>query len=90
MLISRSVALVRGLHALQNPDHQYVGGQLRHRYGHGCAALGAAQLAARLQNLLQAAAAEGVLTRQDLACPVQQLQAHGALQELFDLPLVHC
>lgn len=77
------------LDAVQEAHQEDVAGQLVHGALHQRAALGAAQLAARAQDALEAAAAEGVLTGEDLGRGVQPLQAHGALEQIQQHRLVH-
>lgn len=77
------------LNAIQQPDQEDVTGELIDGALHQSPALGTAQLPARSYNALQTAAAEGVLTGQDLRRGVQALQADGAFEEIQQNRLVH-
>lgn len=70
------------LDTVQEANQEDVGWQVVHPAVHQDAALRAAELVPGADDVLQAAAAEGVLTRQHLGCGVQALQAHRALQQI--------
>lgn len=70
------------LDAVQQANQQDVGRQVVHPAVHQDATLRAAQLVPGADDVLQAAAAEGVLARQHLGRGVQALQAHRALQQI--------
>lgn len=68
------------LDTVQEANQKDVSRQVVHPAVHKDAALRAAELVPGADNVLQAAAAEGVLARQHLGRGVQALQAHRALQ----------
>lgn len=70
------------LDTIQEANQEDVSRQVVHPAVHQDAALRAAELVPGADNVLQAAAAEGVLARQHLGRGVQALQAHRALQEI--------
>lgn len=70
------------LDAVKEPNQEDVGRQVVHPAVHQYAALRAAELVPRADDVFQAAAAEGVLARQHLGRGVQALQAHRALQQI--------
>lgn len=77
------------LDAVQEAHKEDVAGELVHGALHQRAALRAAQLAARTEDALEAAAAKGVLAGEHFGRGVQPLEAHGALEQVQQHRLIH-